>query len=437
MGMLYYYYLPVPSNNYCMNKKILSFFLACSIFSDNLFAGGSKVGLQGIKQIGMAHTGVGFAQDASTIYFNPAGMSFVINQFVGGMNALIPSTSFLEKGTNITTDATAQVFTPLAAYGQLKLSKRINVGIGAYTPFGSGVMYPAEWTGRYTLTEVSLQTIFIQPTVSFRITDKLSIGGGYIFANGRVNLEKDLPIASSTNSNDAHARLNGDAKGNGYNVGIYYKNDKRFNFGVTYHSEVTMNVDEGTADFTNIPTALSTTFPAKNTFVTELDLPAELAVGTSFKLNKRTTFAADFNYTYWKTFDSLGFDYGLNTSSVTDAKSPRLYENAMAFRAGIQYDASRNTQLRVGAFFDQTPIQNGYVSPELPDNDRLGLTAGASFKLEDRLQLDLSIMYQNVFKRTQTNKETGLSGTFHTKVLAPGAGLTWQIRKRTSYAKNY
>jgi long-chain fatty acid transport protein len=420
-----------------MNKKILLLLSGCMTLHCASNAGGFKIGMQGIKQLGMGHTGVGFAQDAATIYFNPAGMSFTKTSISAGMNALIPSISFLEKGTNTITNATSQVFTPLSMYGQLKLSKRIDIGIGVYTPFGSGVSYPNDWSGKNVLTDISLETVFIQPTISLRLTKKWSIGGGLVFANGVVNLQKDLPIASSSITSNAHAELEGKAKGNGYNIGLYYKGDKRMSFGAAFHSKLIMKVDKGTATFSNIPTVLASTFPVTNTFKSELNLPSELAIGTSFKLNQKVTFAADFNYTYWKTYDSLGFDYATNTSAITDAKSPRLYKNALGFKAGIQANVAKNVQLRGGAFYDQTPIQNGYVAPELPDNDKLGLTCGASLRLEERLQLDFSLLYENVFKRTQTNIETGMTGTFQTKVIAPGIGLSWQIRKKLNHTKNY
>jgi long-chain fatty acid transport protein len=90
------------------------------------------------------------------------------------------------------------------------------------------------------------------------------------------------------------------------------------------------------------------------------------------------------------------------------------------------------TTIRLGAFYDQTPVQDGYVAPELPDNDKIGLTCGASFKFTDRLSMDMSILYENVPARTQTNKETGLSGTFKTTVFAPGIGINYLLHKKKS-----
>lgn len=414
-----------------MKKRILiglSVMTMCQV----VFAGGFKIGLQGLKQNGMGHTGIGFAQDAATIYFNPGGMPFTQSQINGGLNLLMPSISFLDHATNTLTNATNQVFTPFSVYGSAKLASRLHMGIGVYTPFGSGVMYPTDWSGRYILSKINLQVVNIQPTIAYKVTDEIGIGIGYIFSNGKVQLEKDLPLLSGSDEQIAHATLDGKAHGAGFNAGIYYQPDSKTSFGITYHSKIVMKVEDGNATFDNIPAALASSFPAKNKFTSELTLPSELGIGYAYQVTPKLKAAFDFNYTFWKSYDSLGFNYEKNSATLTDAKSPRLYENAMAFRIGLQGEISPSIIARVGAFYDQTPVPDGYVAPELPDNNKLGLTAGASFTLHKNFYIDFSCLYENVFKRTQVNKESGLNGTFQTKVIAPGIGFTYMFNRPAS-----
>ncbi len=418
-------------------KKLILLFSCAAFFYQNTNAGGFKVALQGQKQTGMASTGVGFAQDAATLYFNPAGMSFINNQINVGMNGLFPTTSFLEKGTNTLYSSVNKMYTPFSLYATCNLSKAIKLGLGIYTPFGTGVQYPTDWSGRYILHQISLQSIYYQPTLSLKLSNTFSIGAGFIYATGNVLLEKDLPITSGSNNAIASAQLKGEGEGVGFNIGAYLKASDRFNLGATYHSKVAMKVDDGKAVFSDIPAGLVSTFPLSNTFTTELALPSEVAVGLSYKMTDELTIAVDFNHTFWKSFDSLGFNYAVNTSAVSDKKSPRLYENASCIRFGAQLKASQNIDLRAGIFFDQTPVKDGYVAPELPDNNKVGLSAGGTFKFNDRLHLDLSLLYEDVAEREQKNKETGLEGTFQTRVLAPGLGLTYLFQKRTNKRKNY
>ncbi|MBL7766402.1 MAG: outer membrane protein transport protein [Chitinophagaceae bacterium] len=419
-----------------MKRIVFAYSLIALLSPISLWAGGFKIALQGINQSGMGHTGVGFATDAATLYFNPAGLSFVGNQINGGVNLLFPSTSFYETHTNTITHAESQVFTPFSLYGNYALTDKINVGLGAYTPFGSGIMYPTDWSGRYILHRIDLQTIFLQPTVAYRLNKSVSIGAGFIYSFGHVNLEKDLPITSGANQDIAKASLNGKANGIGFNAGVYVKANERFNIGVTYHSKVVMKVKQGEATFSNIPSGLSSSFPASNSFKTELPLPSEIDAGISYQINKRLTAAIDFNYTFWKSFDSLGFDYEINTAAITDDKSPRLYQNAVAVRFGLQMKATEKATLRAGMFYDQTPVQEGYVAPELPDNNKLGFTLGASYAFTPKLKLDLALLYENVPSRTQTNLETNLQGTFQTKVIAPALGLTYSFQPKKNESQN-
>ncbi len=407
-------------------KKIL--WICCGLtITTNIFAGGFKIALQGIKQNGMGHTGVGFAQDAATIYFNPAGLSFVNPQINGGVNFLTPRTQFLDMTTNLKVDAVNKMYTPINAYGSFRLGKNFMAGVGVYTPFGSGIEYP-NWTGNNILRKINLTAIFFQPTIAYKIDDNFSIGGGITVANGKVDLEKNLPI---TNENGLMPLtvLTGKSKIKaGANVGLYYKQNS-FSAGITYHSRIKMNVENGDANFYNIPTALAANFP-NTKFNTTLPLPAEVALGIGVRLNKELTLTMDYNYTDWSTFKSLDFDFASNTSSLQDTKSARNYQSSSAIRFGAQYKYNKHVTYRAGFFADQSPVQDGYVAPELPDANKIGLSVGCSAMLADNLGIDLAILYENVPARTQQNIETNLNGTFKTKVVSPAIGVTYLFNKK-------
>jgi long-chain fatty acid transport protein len=411
-----------------MNKLLLTAgLMACSQLS---YAGGFKTSAQGQKAMGMAHIGIGFAHDASTVYFNPGAMSFTQNQCVVGVHFLAPRTSYLDSATNALTSADAQTFTPFQLYATKSLGKRkkLTAGLGAYTPYGSGVSYPTGWTGRYVLTNISLQSFYLQPTVAYKINKNLSIGAGFVYALGNVTLEKDVPVAT-TAGDEGHAKLEGSGNGMGYNAGAYYQ-DSSWSFGAVYHSRVDMKVKGGTATFTNIPLLASASFP-NTTFDSKLPLASDMGLGAAYRFGKAksTVVAVDFNYTFWNSYDSLGFDYATNTTAVTDAKSPRLFENAATIRVGAQHQFNKNIAARAGYFYDETPVQNGYVTPESPDNNRHGLTLGASIAVDKQLTIDASLMYQNLAPRGQRNIETNLGGTFATRVLAPGIGVSYRFTK--------
>src|SRR5690606_14191383 len=118
----------------------------------------------------------------------------------------------------------SQLFTPFNVYigGRLKEEGRLALGLGIYTPFGSGLSWNDNWEGRYITQSISLQSFFFQPTVSYKISDVLSIGGGFIYAAGNVELKRALPIQDNY-GNDARARLKGNADGVGLNLGVHIR----------------------------------------------------------------------------------------------------------------------------------------------------------------------------------------------------------------------
>jgi long-chain fatty acid transport protein len=407
-----------------MKKKILSLFTVCVALGAH--AGGFKTALQGQKQIGMASCGTGLALDASSVYFNPGALAYSPNQIVFGVTGLMPRTQFLDASTQTVTNAVAKTFTPFALYGSYGINKKLVAGLGVYTPFGSGIAYPAGWTGAYALTEITLQSIFIKPTLSYKVSNEFSIGAGVAFATGSVNLEKDVPVQGQLYPNVGHAKLNGSAAGTTFDVGAYYAKNK-LSAGLVYRHIMNMKVAEGKNTFTNIPAAAATSFP-DGTFTSSLPLPGEISFGLGYKATNKLLLAFDVNYTLWNSYDSLKFDFATNTSKLADVADPRLYENAAAIRLGAQYTVNNKLAVRGGVFYDMTPVKDGYVTPESPDNNRVGASVGASYRVGRNVTIDASLMYQDVPARLQQNLVTGLNGTFATKVLAPGIGISYNFK---------
>lgn len=386
---------------------------------------GFQVNLQGQVQQGMASAGTALPVDAASLFFNPGGSAFVHGQNIQiGVTPTIPKGTFLESGTDEIAHTNSPVSTPFTAYGlfEIRDSSKLKLGLAAYTPFGSTVSYEDGWTGRFALTRLQLLSIFVQPTISYRISDKIGIGAGFIYAYGKVNLQKDLPILDQ-NGDYGHVELAGTGQGFGFNAGVHFDILKEFKVGITYRSQVNMQLNNGTANF-DVPTSLDANFPDGG-FKGSLPLPQVITLGLASDLNKWQV-ALDINYVGWKAYDTLAFDYELNTSSLEDTKSAREYKNIMAFRLGAQYAVSQSIQLRAGLGYGISPVQNGYVTPETPDANRINYTLGIGYNWQKKLFLDASFLYTSA-ERTDTNYETNLSGTFKTRVFAPGLSISYRF----------
>lgn len=385
---------------------------------------GYQVNLQGQVQQGMGSAGAALPIGASSMFYNPGASAFVDhNDIEIGATGVLSNILFTDANNGENWRSNSPMGTPFAAYGLYKPSdsSRVRLGLAVYTPFGSTVSYEDGWTGRFALTRLELMSIFVQPTVSFKITDQISLGAGLVYSYGKVNLQKDLPITDS-NGDFASVELSGTGHGFGFNTGIYYQPSDKISLGLSYRSEIGMNVDNGQANF-YVPESLNDKFP-DGQFASSLPLPQVVTLGVGITPNEDLTVAVDVNYVGWSSYDTLAFDYENNTESLEDTKSAREYMNAFAFRAGGQYKLKDKYFLRLGLSYALSPVQEGYVTPETPDNNRLSYTAGFGYHFLNKFRVDASLLFTKL-ERTDTNIETNLSGTFKTIVFAPGISLNY------------
>ncbi|QQL50410.1 OmpP1/FadL family transporter [Mucilaginibacter ginkgonis] len=398
-----------------------------------VLAQGFQVNVAGQKQIGMGHTGTGLVQDGASIFFNPGAVAMLPeNSIQAGISPLFFKPAFQAAGSVNVAQSADKVATPFSAYAVFgPKNSWWKAGLGVYTPFGGLVDWGNNWTGKYVLESLDLKAIYFQPTVSIRLAKWISVGGGFVYNHGTVNLTRAIPLANSTGS-DGQAQLKGSGHGTGFNLGVYLKPTDKFSIGVDYRSKVSTTINNGDAIFT-VPASVQANFPQPNTFTATLPLAATTSVGLGYMPTSQWTIAVDANFVQWDVYKALAFDYANNTATLQDTYSPRNYKNAFSIRGGLQYagDAKhpntipKELALRIGGGYASTPVQDGYVSPEVPDANRYFLTAGLGYKATRNLTVDVSFEYEHLMTRTQTTIETQLSGTYKTNVYIPGISLTY------------
>jgi long-chain fatty acid transport protein len=412
-----------------MKIKLLPFLAGALLTASVAQASGFQVNLQGQKQIGMGHAGTGLALDQASTFFNPGALSHLRqNGFVVGLSPLISKTAYLEPlPGNATARTDNPLGTPFQVYGSFGAQDSpLRFGLGVYTPFGSSVNWGNTWQGRFGLNELTLQAIFIQPTISYRISDKIGFGAGFVYSTGSVNLQRSIPLTGT--EGEGHAELDGKASGIGFNAGLYVQATDQWSLGLTYRSKVEMEVNQGDADFTT-PAAppIASRFPDTK-FDALLPLPANFTLGLGFKANDKLTLAADIQLVQWRAYKSLRFDYETQVNGAAFTESPRNYQDAYAYRLGGQYQATGKLALRAGIYFDQTPVKNGYLTPETPDANALGTSVGVSYQVTGQLGIDASFLYVNRKKRSDAaDLSGGVPGTFKSVAYIPGIALSYQF----------
>lgn len=404
---------------------IVLFLLAsCS----NLFAGGFQVSLQGSKQNMMSDAGSALSLDASSIFFNPGALAFMKDRFSvnAGVSLVFPNVGYQDTQGFYTAGNTNKFSNPIFFYAsyRLKPESKWTISFGVNNPFGSTLIYDDNWAGQFVIREISLKTFCWQPTVTYKISEKLAIGASFNYYSGELILRKGIPVSDSTGT-FGEAKLEGKAGGIGFNVGLVYKPTDKLSIALDYRSQSTLKLKNGTAEFT-VPSALADSFP-KTKFTSQLKLPQVVTLGLAYAFTEKFTLALDVNYTGWQCYDTLKFDYAFNSESLEDTKITKNYKGAFAFRLGGQYKFGEVITARAGAFFDMTPVQNGFLTPDGPDANRVGGSVGLSLQPMKRFGIDLSFMYLETIKRTGGSYESGFWGTYKTKAAIPTLGLQYSF----------
>lgn len=404
-------------------RKILLLLIA--LLPAYVFGQGFQVNLEGQQQIGMGHTGAGLAQDGASIYFNPGAMANLSQNYIqGGISPLFFESAFNPSGTTDQYHTKSEVATPFTGYAVWgPKGAPWKVGFGVYTPFGGLTDWGNNWIGKYAVQKLDLKAIYYQPTVSVKLTDMISVGAGFVIDHGSVDLTRALPVADANNQ-AGQAELTGGGHGFGWNAGVYLKPFTDFTVGLTYHSKVTTTIKNGDAMFT-VPNSLQGSFPQPNSFSASIPLPANTTIGLGYHLKKQWAFALDGSLINWSAYKALAFNYTNNTSTLQDTYSQRNYKNAFAIRGGAQYMVNNKLALRAGGGYISSPVKDGYVTPEVPDANRLYATGGVGYNINKHFNVDLSFQYEHLMGRTQTNLETQLAGTFKSNVYIPGIGVAY------------
>jgi long-chain fatty acid transport protein len=411
-------------------KKCLLTLLAATLFSGSVWASGYQVLLQSNRSTAMGNIGVGLRPDPSSINFNPGALAMMRGSGVQvGANLIYANIAYQGFGSNDvyrTENPTGTPFHVFAAFGPQE--GPLKFGLGVYTPYGSSVVWEDNWEGRFNLTQLSLQAIFIQPTVSYAITESLSIGAGLIYSIGGVNLQRDIDVVFPDGTYGS-AELDGSASGWGYNLGVYFAPNETFSLGINYRSRVNMDVDEGTATFVAPQTAYDTgVLPEETSFTSSLPLPSYLTIGAAFRPVEALTIGVDISRSGWSAYESLRFNYADPVRGEPTTEEARNYESSYTYKFGAEYRVIEALAIRAGAYYDQTPVQDGYLTPETPDSDAIGLTAGLGFNLGERFVADLSFLYINRQQRDNVSQfEDGLSGTYKAVAVIPGLSLTYKF----------
>lgn len=372
--------------------KIAACSLALALACPTAFASGFALQNQTGSGNGNAFAGAAAAaEDAGTIYFNPAGMTFLPEGHhlsVAG-TILNRSIDFTNKGTTILTftgtnggDAGGTAVIP-AAYFSYMLSPSVRLGIGISPTFGNTTEYDKTFYGRFSGYFAELKQINVNPAIAFKVNDALSLGFGIDWATNDIEFRQMVPVGAATQTN---ATLKGDDDAWGWNAGLMWKISNATRLGLSYRSTLKFDL-EGNQVVTGVPTA---TFAIRSTLKT----PDNLSVALSHQVNDRLQLLADYTWTGWSSVKTLPVIHAASGAQVNSLSYN--FKDTWRIGFGGNYRLNEQWLLRAGIAYDKSPVSSDADrTMTVPDSDRTWLSIGAKWNLSKAGSLDIG--YSHIF----------------------------------------
>jgi long-chain fatty acid transport protein len=383
------------------------------------------------------------ADDGTVVFYNVAGLSFLSGQRAD-LNVVFvaPKFQFTGKLNKQDVEATSweskdKTFLVPGAYYANNPGKNFAFGVGVYAPFGLGLAWdkPEEYIGRRVNTDVSIETIYVTPAISYLITDQLSIGAGIDIAHQNLNLQK-YSVEPQFGENAIETEIDGSSNINiTPTFGLMYRPSEKVSLGANYHFEKKMSFDEGDATLTPVApgndpwgNALVGSLGKDQKLSSQLYLPSILQLGLGYRFSPK--FRTEFNYVYfgWSAFESLALDF---QNDALDQEIHFNYEDSWQIRFGFDYMASEKLSILAGYVHDETPQPLASVSPILPDTDRNDYSFGLQYRT-GKWELNGSYMYVDNSPRTNIENDEPVRnstdypfGTYSTHAHLFGLGASY------------
>lgn len=385
-------------------KKVLLPIFAVSA----LFAGGYNIPEKSVNAVALSSAVVAHSSGVDTAYYNPANISFMNDgsqmeldftyiglskvDYKGSITTLVGTTNGV-----VTNSKKEDFIVPTFHYVSPQVGK-FRYSLSMVSPGGLSKRWSQQPAAALS-EEFTLQTIELNPSVAYKVNNKVSLAAGLRVVHSSGVVKAQVPTVYLQN-------LEGDSFDFGYNLALAYKPNKQLEVGVTYRSNIDLTL-EGDADLYH----MALINPQRNVGVSvNVPLPASLNVALAYTFDEKTTVEFVYERNFWSAYKSLNFDYeDLVGEAVFGTPSLKDWKDVSAYRFGITHLMDKY-KLMAGIVFDNTPIPDSTVGPELPDSDSTSVSAGIRYQLNDKLDIGISTLYSMRDDRKVNNSH--LNGEF-------------------------
>ncbi|MFA6192885.1 MAG: outer membrane protein transport protein [Sulfurimonas sp.] len=410
-----------------MKKLVLLSVVSASL----LMAGGYKIPDTSLDGIALCAANVAHASGADAAYYNPANMNFMHDENTLEVDVMSIALSDINYQGSYTSSAGATTtghnldsqkehfFIPSLHYVSANMSG---------TRFGLSILSPAGLSKRWetqpaksSAEEFALKVVEINPSVSFLVSNKVSVGLGFraLYSEGAVKASSPTVYSQD---------MKGDSIDYGYNAALSYKPTSELNIAFTYRSQVNLT-EEGKATLfydANGPAAGGVALNSKYDTGVTIPIPATMSLAAAYTFPTKTTFELVYERNIWSAYSELDFNYANPTAeAVFGSVKQKNWNDTNTFRLGITQELE-NFTLMAGAVLDKTPVPVETIGFELPDSNSLSVSLGGRYQITQKVNIGLAALYSMREDREVVN--ASLEGKFtNSKVLALSTGLEYKF----------
>lgn len=400
--------------------KIIVLSVSAALASGAAYGSGFQLMEQNASGLGNAYAGqAAAAENASTIFFNPAGMTRLGGRQVSGaLNFIKPSADFTNSGTSGAPfglpspggnggDAGGWAVVP-NGYVSWQLSPQLWVGLGLSVPFGLKTEYDNGWIGRFQGRMAEVKTIDINPSIAYKLSDAVSLGAGISYQRGEVKVRRSAAIPPALGGPaEAFSNLDVDDGAFGFNLGAMFNLGQATRIGLSYRSSIEYDL-KGTAVVTGLPVGGT----AANQVNLNVKLPDTFSWGIAHQLDPKWELLGDITYTRWSKIKALPV-IATSTSALGAAGATLdtfnfQFKDSYRIGVGANYQWNPNFTLKLGVAYDKSPVEDVWRTVTLPDSDRTWLAIGGKYRLSKQSTLDFG--YAHIFIRdANINQQLGVA----------------------------
>ncbi len=371
-----------------MKLRRLSLLLTASaplLFSPIVQAAAFQLYELGTPIIGTAGVGqAAIANDASTVYFNPAGMTALPStEIMLGSEIILPYANFSPNSSNTISGnngSNAGVLSPsVGGYFVYNYAPKLKMGLGVTSPYAGELYYTNHWVGRYIVQQMALMTINVNPAIAYQINDWISLGAGasieYASLYQTVALRLDPTL-------DGQASINTGSFAPGFNLGVFLTPYAGTQVGLAYRSQIVHHL-KGAINFLNIGTT--------PTARTKMVMPANIIASLSQHVNEQFTVLGELGWANWSSMRNT-----VLTVDGYSAVTPQKWNDTYRIGLGGQYRVQPPLLLQAGVSYDSSPTTSSKRTPNLPMDRQIRVGAGLEYFMTKAITLGLSYEYMNM-----------------------------------------